>query len=83
MAIFHFFQYGGSCHPGFSKIGNFNGQAAAGGQYASPYQISSKAVKRLCGYLNLTVFQNGGHFGLVGHKFGPLTSHEEYLLDAK
>ena len=28
--FFIFFQYGSSCHPGFSKIGNFNGQAAAG-----------------------------------------------------
>ena len=37
------FQYGGRRHLGFSKILNFNGWSAAGGQCASACQISSVA----------------------------------------
>ena len=55
------FQDGGRRHLGFSKIRNFNGQSSVRGQYASPSQISSKSVKPLQKYGDLTVFQNGGH----------------------
>jgi len=53
---------GGRRHLGFSKIrNNFNGQSAVRGQYASSCQISSKSVKRLQRYGDLTGFlQNGG-----------------------
>jgi len=40
-----------------SKIRNFNGLSALGGQYASLCQISSKSVKRLQRYGDLTVFK--------------------------
>jgi len=55
------FQDGGRRHLGFSKIQNFNGLSTVGDQYASSCQISSKSVKRLQRYGDLTVFfQNGG-----------------------
>jgi len=55
------FQDGGRRHLGLSKIRNFNGRSAVGGKYASSCQISSKSVKRLQRYGDLTVFfQNGG-----------------------
>jgi len=54
------FQDSGRRHLGFSKIRNFNGMSAVRVQYASLYQISSKSVKRLQRYGNLTVFLNGG-----------------------
>jgi len=38
------------------KIGNFNSVSPVGGQSASPCQISSKSVKRLRRYGDLTVF---------------------------
>ena len=41
---------------GFSKIRNFNDRSAVRGQYASLYRISSKSVKRLQRYGDLTVF---------------------------
>jgi len=47
IAIFVIFQDGGRRHFGFSKIRNFNGRSAIGGQRASLCQISSKSVKRL------------------------------------
>ena len=50
------FQNGGCCHLEFSKIRNFNGLSAVGGQYASSCQISSKSVERLQIYGYLTVF---------------------------
>jgi len=56
IAIFVIFQDGGRRHLGFSKIRNFNGRSAVRGQYASPYQILSKSVKRLQRYGDLTVF---------------------------
>jgi len=48
------FQDGGCRHFGFSKIRNFNGRSAEGGKHASMCQISSKSVKRLQRYGNLT-----------------------------
>jgi len=55
-AIFVIFQDGGRRHLGFSKIRNFNGTSAVWVQYASFYQISSKSVKQLQRYGDLTVF---------------------------
>jgi len=53
IAIFVIFQDGGCRHLGFSTIPNFNGRCTERGQYESPFQISSKSVKRLqrCGDL--------------------------------
>ena len=56
VAIFVIFQDGGRRHLGFSKIWNFNGRSAVRVQCASLYQISSKSVKRLRRYGDLTVF---------------------------
>jgi len=50
------FQDGGRRHLGFSKIQNFNDLSPVGGQFAPPCQISSKSVKRLQRYGDLTVF---------------------------
>jgi len=61
------FPDGGCRHLEFSKIRNFNGLSAVGGQYASSCQISSKSVKRLQRYGNLTVLKMAAvrHFGFV------------------
>jgi len=56
IAVFCDFQHGGRRHFGFSKIRNFNNRSAVRGQYASLYEISSKSVKRLQRYSDLTVF---------------------------
>jgi len=56
IAIFVIFQHSGRRHLGFSNIQNFNGTSAVRVQYASLYQISSKSVKRLQRYGDLTVF---------------------------
>jgi len=63
-------QDGGRRHLGFSKIWNFNGQSAVRGLRASPCQISSKSVKRLQRYGDLTVYKMAAvrHLGFV--KFG-------------
>jgi len=46
----------------FGKIGNFNDLPPVRGQSAPACQISSKSIKRLLRYGDLTVFfQNGGH----------------------
>jgi len=50
------FKNGGYRHLEFSKIQNFNGQSAVGGQFASFCQISSQSAKRLQRYSDLTVF---------------------------
>jgi len=47
------FPDGGCRHLEFSKIRNFNGLYAVGGQYASLCQISSKSVQRLPRYGDL------------------------------
>ena len=46
----------GRRHLGFSKIRNFNDTSAVRVHCASLYQISSKSVKRLQRYGDLTVF---------------------------
>ena len=65
------FQDGGCRHLGFSKIRNFNGRSAVRGQCASLCPISSKSVKRLSRYGNLTVFKIAAvcHLGLLKFKF--------------
>jgi len=75
IAIFCDFQDGGRRHLGFSKIPNFNGLPAVRGQFASPCQISSKSVKRLPIYGNLTIFKMAAvrHLGFVGRLLGPPT----------
>ena len=61
------FPDGGCRHLEFSKIRNFNGISAVGGQYASACQISSKSVKRLQRYGDLTVLKMAAvrHLGFV------------------
>jgi len=51
------FQNCGRRHLGFSKIRNFNGLFPIEGKSASPCQISSKSVKQLRRYGDLTVFK--------------------------
>jgi len=74
------FQYGGGRHLEFSKIQNFNGRSAVRGQCASSCQISSKSVKRLQRYGDLTVFLNGGRppswicWAPIG------TTHDDFLM---
>jgi len=63
------FQNGGCLHLEFSKIRNFNGLSTVEGQYASSYQISSKSVKRLQTYGDLTVFKMAAVSHLVFVKF--------------
>jgi len=77
VAIFVIFQDGGSRHLGFSKIRNFNGRSAVGVQCALLYQISSKSVKQLQRYGDLTVFFKMAavrHLGFVGRLLGPPTT---------
>jgi len=65
------FQNGGFRHLEFSKIQNFNGRSAVGFQYASSCQISSKSVKHLQRYGDLTVFKISAvrHIGFVKFEF--------------
>jgi len=64
----------------FLKIWNFNGLFPIEGQYASLCQNSSKSVKRLRRYGDLTFFQNGGRppswicWACIG------TTHKDYLV---
>jgi len=55
----------------FQKIRNFNCLSTVGGQYASSCQISSKSVKRLQTYGDLTVFKMAAvrHLGFVKFEF--------------
>jgi len=55
----------------FEKIQNFNGLYPVGGQSASPCQISSKSVKRLRRYGDLTIFKMAAvrHLGFWKVKF--------------
>jgi len=65
------FPDGGCRHVEFSKIRNFNGLSAVGGRYASSRQISSKSVKRLQRYGDLTVLKMAvvRHLGFVKFEF--------------
>jgi len=62
---------GGCRHLEFLKIRNFNGLSAVEGQYASSCQISSKSVKRLQRYGDLTVLKMAAvrHLGFVKFEF--------------
>jgi len=65
------FPDGGCRHLEFAKIRNFNGLSAVGGQCASSCQISSKWVKRLQRYDDLTVLKMAAvrHNGFVEFEF--------------
>jgi len=81
IAIFVILQDGGRRHLGFSKIRNFYDRSAVRGQYASLYQISSKSVKRLQRYSDLTgFFQNGGR-PPAWISWAPIgTTHDDHLM---
>ena len=71
------FKDGGRRHFGFSKIRNFNSPSTVRGQYPPLYQISSKSVKRLQRYGDLTFFSKMAavrHLGFLGHLLGPPTT---------
>jgi len=59
------------CHIRLSKIKNLNYTSGAGDQHASPCQISSKSVKRLQKYGDLTLFKMAAvrHVGFVKFNF--------------
>jgi len=61
------FQHGGCRHLEFLKIRNFNDLSTVRGQYASSCQLSSKSVKWLQRYGDLTVFKMAAirHLGFV------------------
>jgi len=65
------FSDGGFRRIEFSKILNYSGLSAVWGQYASLCQISSKSVKRLQRYDDLTVLKMADvrHLGFVKFKF--------------
>jgi len=65
------FPDGGCRRLEFKKIRNFNGVSAVEGQYASSRQISSKSVKRLQKYGDLTVLKMAAvrHLGFVKFEF--------------
>jgi len=71
IAIFVVFQDGGRRHLGFRKIRNFNNMSPVGGQSASLCQISSKSVKQLRRYGDLTVFKMAAvrHLGFWKFKY--------------
>jgi len=68
------FPDGGCRHLEFSKIPNFNGLSAVGGQYASSCQISSKSVKLLQRYGDLTVLKMAAVRHLAFVKFEVFSS---------
>ena len=81
IAIFVIFQDDDRRHLDFWKIRNFNSLSPVGGQSASSCQISSKSVKRLLRYGDLTCFfQNGGRppSWICRERIG--TTHEDYLV---
>jgi len=81
IAIFVIFQDGGRCHLGFSKIRNFNNRSAVRVQYASLYQISSKSVKRLQRYGDLTVFFQNGSRPPSWICWAPIgTTHDDHFM---
>jgi len=80
ITIFVIFQDGGRRHFGFSKIRNFNCISAVRGQYASRYQISSKSVKRLQRYGDLTVFSKCQPYAILD-LLGADLDHLRRLLD--
>ena len=79
MTIFVVFHHGGRRHFVFLIL-NFNDLSPVVGQFASPYQISSKSVKLLLRYGDLTVFQNGGRPPSCICRARIGTTHEDYLV---
>jgi len=75
------FQDFGRRHLGFSKIQNFNGSSAVRDQYASLYQISSKSVKRLQIYGDLTVFFSKWRPSAILDLLGAYWDHPRRPLD--
>ena len=73
---FDIFQMAAAAILNFQKNRNFNGLSAVEGQYASSCQISSKSVKRLQTYGDLTVFKMAAvrHLGFVGRRLRPTTT---------
>ena len=71
IAIFCDLQEDGRRHLGYLKIWNFNGRSDVGGPCASLCQISSKSVKRLQRYGDLTFFKKAAvrHLGFVKFEF--------------
>jgi len=71
IAIFVIFQMAAAAILNFKKIRNFNGLSAVEGQYASSCQISSKSVKRLQRYDDLTVVKMAAvrHLGFLKFEF--------------
>ena len=67
IAIFVIFQMAAAAILIFFKFRNFNGLSAVEGQYASSCQISSKSVKPLQRYGDLTVVKMAAvrHLGFV------------------
>ena len=55
--IWRFFKMAVVRHLGFSKVGNFNFRTHSEAQYASPYQISRRSVKRFRRYGRFSIFQ--------------------------
>jgi len=81
IAIFVIFKDGGRRHFGFSKIRNFNGRSAVRGQCASLYQISSKSVKQLQRYSDLTVFFSKWRPSAILDFLGAYWDHPRRPLD--
>ena len=74
IAIFVIFQDVCRGHLVFWKIGNFNDLPPVWGQSAPACQISSKSIKRLLRYGDLTFFFRMAavrHHGFVGRALGP------------
>jgi len=71
IANFVIFQMAAAAILNFKKIRNFNGLSAVESQYASSYLISSKSVKRLQRYGDLTVLRMAAvrHLGFVKFEF--------------
>jgi len=70
IVIFVIFQDGGRRHLEFLNIRNFNDISFVCGQYAYSCQISSKSVKRLQRYGDLTVIKMAAvrHLGFVKYE---------------
>ena len=81
IAIFVIFQDGGCRHLGFSKIRNFNDRSAVRVQCASIYQISSKSVKRLQRYADLTGFFSKWRPSAILDLLGAYWDHPRRPLD--
>ena len=72
-------------HFEFSKIRNFNDLSDVGGQYALSCQISSKSVKRLQRYGDLTVIKMAAvrHLGFLKFKFLTVGAVKRPILDKR